>query len=159
MWRTREGDPWSPDLGDWLVVIDELVLVEQYYSVDHPEELIRRYDAALDVLETPEVGNWFRDRDRKRLSPEAEDTFRRYWLDGGALAGASGADVAEKIRTGFTGAFQAARARGKKLSVVSVVGATGPESFDVEYIEGENAVTVVMRIPLDATPPPDPQSS
>jgi hypothetical protein len=152
MWRVQYP-------GDWVVIIEELVLVEQYFGVDDPEELRRRYSAGIEALDTAEVEGWFRDAHRKGLPDDALTNFRDNWLEGAKLGGVAGEHVADEIRQGFVTALSAARASEKKLSVVSVLGETGPDAFGVRHIEGPNAVTVVIRIPADASPPAQPATS
>jgi hypothetical protein len=149
MWRVL-------DEYDWLVIIDELELIEEWFSVEGTL-LDERYNASLESLTNDDPGVWFRDVDNIPYEQSPLPAFGQHW-DAGAIGGVPVDNVALLFRDGFRSAIHAARARNAKLSVVAVRGDNGSEGFGVGHIVGRNAVTVVIRIPADAMPP-EPQTS
>ncbi len=136
---------------NWLGTIQELQLMEQWFGADDPEELARRYDDALTALESEDVETWLADAARAGVSNDAATHFQADWLDGAEIPGVDRSTIEAALRAGFTAALTDARDNGLKTSVLWVMLGAGPDAFGVAHLVGNNAVTVVISVPLETT--------
>ena len=134
---------------NWLGTIQELQQIESWFGVDDAEELARRYDSALSALESEDVQTWLADAAQAGVTTAAADHFQADWLDGTTIPGVDRATIESALRDGFTSALTAAKESGLKTSILWVMLGAGPEAFGVDHLVGENAVTVVISVPLD----------
>jgi len=134
---------------NFLGVIDELGLIEQWFGTDDPVELVARYDAAIEVLGSEDVDAWLDLATAANVSGDSAEHFRVDWLGGNKIPGVDRKSIEAGMREGFAAALTTARDNLLKLSVV-VVAADTPDGFAVDHAMGANAVTVVIGVPAAA---------
>jgi len=132
---------------NWLGTIDELRKMEQWFGTDDPEELAARYDAALTALASEDVETWLADAARAGVEDPSAQHFKADWLDGNTIPGVERGAMETALREGFTAGLTAAREKGLKTSILCVMLGSGSETFGVDHLAGENAVTIVISVP------------
>lgn len=128
--------------------VDELLQLEAWFGIDDQELLNDRYDKALEALASEDFEQWLADAARAGIVGDSAERFRQDWMGGGRVPMLASGDGKARLQRGFVNAITAARAHGRKLSVLFAL--AGPE-FDVDHVVGTNAVTVVIMVPTSAT--------
>ncbi|HTL87264.1 MAG TPA: hypothetical protein VL856_18930 [Acidimicrobiia bacterium] len=136
MWRKR----------GFLAAIDELRLIEAWYGTDDTEELIARYDAAIEVLSEGNVDEWLDVARDAEIGDDSADAFRENWLGRAHLPEVPDGKIEASFRDGLIEAHAAAREAGLKTSFVVAMLDNAPDAFAVDHIVGVNAVTIVISI-------------
>jgi hypothetical protein len=137
-----------PEYWRWVFrppAMDEMI---RFFGVDDPEELVRRYDAALEQLDADPLLSL--DYTLFEVSDYELEHFRDDWLGGRYFPGLEREDVARIICEGLAEALLVARDASLPVEVVWV--AVAPEgTFRVEHVASDRAVTIVFVTPEPAT--------
>jgi hypothetical protein len=123
--------------------MDEFMEIERWFGTEDPDELLRRYDQALEMLATDDVDAWLNHSMDAGVSEGALNHFRRDWVEGSEMP-VEGSQITAALHDGFSAALSEARDNGVRTSIVWVE--RGSE-FTVDHVLGGNGVTVIVSVP------------
>jgi len=132
----------------WFGRIDEFDHIEAWFGTEDPEELLGRYDRALEMLGTGDVETWLNHSIEAGVSTGDLEHFNNDWLDGDDVA-ASRDQITTALHTGFTNALTDARDNGLRTAIVYI---QHGDEFAVDHVVGGNGVTVVICVPEGTVP-------
>jgi hypothetical protein len=134
-------------MNKWMGSIDELMVIERWFGTPDPEELITRYDGALEALETGEMDTWLDHSRRAGITRLSSSHFKDHWMGGVVMPGVDPDRIATRLRSGFSAALADARDAVLPTNIVCVMLSDDEDAFDVGHVVGPNGVTVVISMP------------
>ena len=139
---------WRKKYPDKFGIIEEFKEIERWFGTEDPEELVGRYDAALEVMATGDTEAWLRHSMEAGVTERSLAHFQDDWVDGDEIA-ADGGTIMNAIQTGFAAAMTEARDNGMRMSIIWMERGS---DFAVDHVVGGNGVTVVMTVPEGTVP-------
>jgi hypothetical protein len=125
--------------------------MEVWFGIDDPDERRDRYSKAIDALQDDDIDTWLVHAGRAGVSDGAAGQFRSHWLESPMVCDMPATEMRDTFKSGFAAALTAARDANLKTSMAVMIA----DTFDVDYVVGANAVTVIITIPASAVPPAD----
>jgi hypothetical protein len=124
-------------------IIEEFADIERWFGTEDPDELVRRYDNALEAMATGDTDAWLRHSMDAGVTERSLSHFEADWIAGNDIA-VDGDAIMNAIHAGFAAAMTEARDKRMRMSLIWMERGS---DFAVDHVVGGNGVTVVMTVP------------
>ena len=119
--------------------------IEKWFDPEDEQQMIERYDAALEALNSSDPEAWLALAQDTPLESEEFEHFRSHWLGAEGFWPSIPSEVCiDRMRDGYRKAIVAARENALPLLWMWLTPFSGVDVFEVDAAVGENAVAIVF---------------